>query len=56
MQVICIVEYYLEDCIQMLNFIPPPNDRKKKKDKDELDAEEGDQEVIYTLCFIVIYF
>ncbi|CAG2229920.1 DHX9 [Mytilus edulis] len=39
-----VQEYYLEDCIQMLNFIPPPNDRKKKKDKDELDAEEGDQE------------
>ena len=28
----------------MLNFIPPPNDRKKRT-KDELDVEEGDQEV-----------
>jgi hypothetical protein len=28
----------------MLNFIPPPNDRKKRS-KDELDVEEGDQEV-----------
>ena len=38
-----VQEYYLEDCIQMLNFIPPPNDRKKRS-KDELDVEEGDQE------------
>ena len=34
-------EYYLEDCIQMTNFVPPPNDRKKK-DKDE---EGGDEDV-----------
>jgi ATP-dependent RNA helicase A len=40
-----ILEYYLEDCIQMLNFIPPPNDRKKKRDRDEED-ETGDSEVL----------
>ena len=40
------LEYYLEDCIQMLNFIPPPNDRKKKRDRDEED-ETGDSEVYY---------
>ena len=34
-------EYYLEDCIQMTHFVPPPNDRKKK-DKDE---EGGDGDV-----------
>ena len=34
-------EYYLEDCIQMTHFVPPPNDRKKK-DKDE---EGGDEDV-----------
>jgi hypothetical protein len=44
----CISDYFLEDCIQMLNFIPPPNDRKKRKDKDELDAEL-DQEVRHVL-------
>nr|XP_022341971.1 LOW QUALITY PROTEIN: ATP-dependent RNA helicase A-like [Crassostrea virginica] len=38
-----VQEYYLEDCIQMLGFIPPPSDKKKKKDKDEL-GEEMDQE------------
>lgn len=38
-----VQEYYLEDCIQMLNFIPPPNDRKKKRDRDEED-ETGDTE------------
>ncbi|GLD74880.1 ATP-dependent RNA helicase A [Lates japonicus] len=35
-----VQEYFLEDCIQMTNFIPPPVDRKKK-DKDE----EGDDDV-----------
>lgn len=25
-----VQEYFLEDCIQMTKFIPPPNDRKKK--------------------------
>lgn len=34
-------EYFLEDCIQMTNFVPPPMDRKKK-DKDE---EGGDEDV-----------
>ncbi|XP_018116461.1 ATP-dependent RNA helicase A protein-like isoform X2 [Xenopus laevis] len=35
-----VQEYYLEDCVQMTQFIPPPRD-KKKKDKDE---EGGDDE------------
>ena len=51
-------EYYLEDCIQMLGFIPPPSDKKKKKDKDEL-GEEMDQEV-WSPCIVwlstVLYF
>ncbi|KAH3778151.1 ATP-dependent RNA helicase A-like isoform X2 [Dreissena polymorpha] len=38
-----VQEYYLEDCIQLLNFVQPPNDRKKKKDRDEED-EIGEQE------------
>uniref|UniRef100_A0A3Q3MY32 RNA helicase n=1 Tax=Mastacembelus armatus TaxID=205130 RepID=A0A3Q3MY32_9TELE len=29
-----VQEYFLEDCIQMTHFVPPPMDRKKK-DKDE---------------------
>uniref|UniRef100_A0A3B3B7P7 RNA helicase n=1 Tax=Oryzias melastigma TaxID=30732 RepID=A0A3B3B7P7_ORYME len=34
-----VQEYFLEDCIQMTNFIPPPMDRKKKA-KDEEGGEE----------------
>ncbi|CAK6980769.1 ATP-dependent RNA helicase A [Scomber scombrus] len=34
-----VQEYFLEDCIQMTNFIPPPMDRKKK-DKDEDGGDE----------------
>ncbi|XP_072544366.1 ATP-dependent RNA helicase A isoform X1 [Salminus brasiliensis] len=36
-----VQEYFLEDCIQMTQFVPPPMDRKKK-DKDE---EGGEDEV-----------
>ena len=42
----------------MLGFIPPPSDKKKKKDKDEL-GEEMDQEV-WSPCIVwlstVLYF
>lgn len=34
-----VAEYFLEDCIQMTNFVPPPMDRKKK-DKDEEGGED----------------
>ncbi|KAM3603825.1 uncharacterized protein V6R79_002682 [Siganus canaliculatus] len=34
-----VQEYFLEDCIQMTNFVPPPVDRKKK-DKDEDGGED----------------
>lgn len=36
-----LAEYFLEDCIQMTHFIPPPKD-KKKKDKDDDCGEEED--------------
>ncbi|XP_076321258.1 LOW QUALITY PROTEIN: ATP-dependent RNA helicase A-like [Tachypleus tridentatus] len=36
-----VTEYFLEDCIQMLNFTPPPNTKKSKSKKDE-DGVEGD--------------
>ncbi|XP_069497511.1 ATP-dependent RNA helicase A isoform X2 [Ambystoma mexicanum] len=36
-----VQEYFLEDCIQMTKFIPPPRDRKKKeRDDDARDDEE----------------
>ncbi|KAM9845216.1 ATP-dependent RNA helicase A isoform 1-T2 [Aulostomus maculatus] len=41
-----VQEYFLEDCIQMTNFVPPPMDRKKK-DKDE---EGGDED---TNCNVI---
>uniref|UniRef100_A0A3Q1HMM1 RNA helicase n=1 Tax=Anabas testudineus TaxID=64144 RepID=A0A3Q1HMM1_ANATE len=34
-----VQEYFLEDCIQMTNFVPPPMDRKKK-DKEEEGGED----------------
>lgn len=35
----------------MLNFIPPPSDRKKRKgDRDEILDEEGEKEVSDTHC------
>lgn len=37
--ILFFAEYFLEDCIQMTNFVPPPMDRKKK-DKDEEGGED----------------
>lgn len=37
-----VQEYYLEDCVQMLNFFPPPSTRKRK-DKDELPDDDQDE-------------
>ncbi|KAM9327076.1 ATP-dependent RNA helicase A [Gastrophryne carolinensis] len=36
-----VQEYFLEDCIQMTQFIPPPRD-KKRKDKDEEGGDDDD--------------
>lgn len=38
-------EYFLEDCIQMTHFVPPPSDRKRK-DKDEEGGEDEVCEII----------
>lgn len=37
-----VQEFYLEDCIQMLNFVPPPSG-KKRKDDDLQDSEEPEE-------------
>uniref|UniRef100_T1JBZ2 RNA helicase n=1 Tax=Strigamia maritima TaxID=126957 RepID=T1JBZ2_STRMM len=37
-----VQEYYLEDCIQMLSFVPPIESRKKK-DKDDAPDDEMDE-------------
>lgn len=42
-----VQEYFLEDCIQMTNFVPPPNirkDRKNSKRNDEEDEEGVDDD------------
>lgn len=33
------IEYYLEDVIQMLNFVPPIPEKKKKKEDIDDDEE-----------------
>lgn len=44
-------EYFLEDIVQLLNYQPTPDSRKRKnKDKDEESLIEGqDHEVNYNL-------
>ena len=39
------VEYFLEDAIEMLHFIPPPQDKKKKKPQGEREAYEMEADV-----------
>ncbi|XP_021914337.1 dosage compensation regulator [Zootermopsis nevadensis] len=42
-----VQEYFLEDCVQMLNFVPPADTRKRRnKDKDDSEGTVGaeDQE------------
>lgn len=39
-----VQEYYLEDCVQMLNFVPPPNDRRKKNARDDIPDEDDVEE------------
>ncbi|NWT77545.1 DHX9 helicase, partial [Lanius ludovicianus] len=36
-----VQDYFLEDCIQMTQFVPPPKE-KKKKEKDEDSGEDDD--------------
>lgn len=35
-----VQEYFLEDCIQMANFVPPPSLRKERKNKKNNDEED----------------
>ncbi|XP_066991752.1 ATP-dependent RNA helicase A isoform X2 [Anabrus simplex] len=39
-----VQEYFLEDCVQLLNFVPPADNRKKRKEKDEEGASEEPEE------------
>ena len=41
-----VQEYYLEDCIQLTNFMPPPDsgrNKKNKKNRNNDDDEDGDE-------------
>ncbi|XP_063795841.1 ATP-dependent RNA helicase A isoform X2 [Pseudophryne corroboree] len=44
-----VQEYYLEDCIQMTQFIPPPRD-KKRKDKDEEGGGDDEEANCNLVC------
>ena len=37
---LCVLEYYLEDAIELTHFIAPPKDKKKKNLFEEDDREE----------------
>uniref|UniRef100_A0A8C4SGW0 RNA helicase n=1 Tax=Erpetoichthys calabaricus TaxID=27687 RepID=A0A8C4SGW0_ERPCA len=41
-----VQEYFLEDCIQMTQFVPPPSDRKRKDKEEEGGEEETNCNVI----------
>ncbi|XP_028832545.1 ATP-dependent RNA helicase A isoform X1 [Denticeps clupeoides] len=43
-----VQEYFLEDCIQMTQFVPPPLDRKKRDKEDEGGDEEVNCNMICT--------
>ena len=41
-----VQEYYLEDCIQLTNFMPPPDsgrNKKNKKNRNNDDDDDGDE-------------
>ncbi|XP_046383681.1 dosage compensation regulator [Ischnura elegans] len=38
-----VQEYFLEDCVQLVKFIPPIDSRKRKRDKDEEGLEEPEE-------------
>lgn len=46
---IVLAEYFLEDCIQMTNFVPPPMDRKKR-DKDEDGGDDDVKQPVLCTC------
>ena len=45
------LEYYLEDVIQMLGFVPPLKDKKKRGKDVDVDLEE-EVNVIYFMQFV----
>lgn len=37
------LEYFLEDCVRMLNFVPTAESRKRSRDKDEVALEDDEE-------------
>lgn len=46
-----LADYFLEDCIQMTQFVPPPKE-KKKKEKDEESGEDDDVCLTSLKCYL----
>ncbi|KAL1423814.1 hypothetical protein MTO96_003731 [Rhipicephalus appendiculatus] len=38
-----VQEFFLEDCIELVNFIPPPNSKKRKRDEEDIETDEPDE-------------
>ncbi|XP_037079476.1 ATP-dependent RNA helicase A-like [Pollicipes pollicipes] len=36
-----VQQYFLEDCVQLCQFVPTPDNRKRKRDRDDDDDEAG---------------
>ena len=36
------IEYYLEDVVELLDFVPSPSEKKRKKEKEETQFAEED--------------
>ena len=45
-----IQEYFLEDCIQMTNFMPEPINRKNKKREEDEDGMEDEDPDLNKVC------
>jgi ATP-dependent RNA helicase A len=50
-----VQEYFLEDAIEIVHFIPPPNDRKKKKGSGLEGEEEEEEENLNLVCDTSVY-
>lgn len=48
-----LAEYFLEDCIQMSGFVPPPMERKKR-DKEE-DGGDDDVHQAHLPCMLPVW-
>ncbi|CAN7994330.1 unnamed protein product [Ixodes hexagonus] len=38
-----VQEYFLEDCIELVNFVTPPNTKKRRRDEEEVETDESDE-------------